>query len=366
MEKSQVYFTDMHASYKENLQQKLSRLIKAAGIGNIDFNNKNAAIKIHFGEPGNLAYLRPNYARTVADTVKDLGGRPFLTDCNTLYPGSRKNALEHLDAAYLNGFSPFSTGCHVLIGDGLKGTDEVIIPVQGGNYINKAKIGHAVMDADIIISLAHFKGHVEVGFGGTLKNVGMGCASRAGKMDLHSSGKPIISQKRCTGCGLCIKNCAHDAILLVENKAVIDPHKCTGCGHCIGICSFYAVQTAWDEAQEVLGKKIAEYAWAVLNGRPHFHINLVIDVSPLCDCSSGNDVPIVADIGMFASFDPVALDLACADAVNAQKPLPGSILEGKTGADHFNAIHPKTNWRAALEHANKIGLGSLDYELITI
>ena len=169
--KSKVYFTNFRARPGMNLQQKLARLIKTAGIGDIDFNKKYVAIKIHFGEPGNLAYLRPNYAKTVVDVIKELGGKPFLTDCNTLYVGGRKNALDHIDSAYLNGFTPFSTGCHVIIGDGLKGTDEALIPIDG-EYIKEAKIGRAVMDADIIISLNHFKGHEMAGFGGALKNIG--------------------------------------------------------------------------------------------------------------------------------------------------------------------------------------------------
>ena len=156
MEPSKVYFTDMRALPGTNLQQKLKRLILKAGIGQIDFQDKYAAIKIHFGEPGNLSYLRPNFAKTVADAVKELGGRPFLTDCNTLYVGRRKNALDHIEAAYENGFSPFSTGCQIIIADGLKGTDEVDVPVRGGEYIREAHIGRAVMDADIFISLSHF------------------------------------------------------------------------------------------------------------------------------------------------------------------------------------------------------------------
>ncbi len=126
-----------------NQQQKLEKLLTTAGMGNIDFEGKIVAIKLHFGEVGNLAYLRPNYAKTVADFVKARGGRPFLTDCNTLYIGSRKNALEHMDAAYLNGFSPFSTGCHVIIADGLRGGDDVEVPVVGGEYVKYAKIGRA-------------------------------------------------------------------------------------------------------------------------------------------------------------------------------------------------------------------------------
>lgn len=368
MIKSKVYFTNMHATLNENLQQKLARLIKTAGIGEIDFNKKYTAIKMHFGEPGNLSFLRPNYAKTVADVVKSFGGKPFLTDCNTLYVGGRKDALDHLDSAYTNGFSPLSTGCHVIIADGVKGTDEVLVPVQNGEYVKEAKIGHAIMDADVFISLTHFKGHESTGIGGTLKNIGMGCGSRAGKMEMHSSGKPHVSKDECVGCGTCARNCAHSAIAIANRKASIDHGKCVGCGRCIGVCPMDAVQPASDESNDILNRKIAEYAWAVVNGRPSFHISLVIDVSPYCDCHSENDIPIVPDVGMFASFDPVALDVACADAVNSQPVIAGSILEknGSMHHDHFTDVSPTTDWRVAVDHAVKIGMGSSEYQLITI
>ena len=365
---AKVYFTDMHATMEENLQEKLARLIETAGIDRIDFDKKFTAIKIHFGEPGNLAYLRPNYAKTVVDLVKARGGKPFLTDCNTLYVGGRKNALDHLDSAYLNGFSPFSTGCHVLIADGLKGTDELLVPVENGEHVREAKIGRAIMDADVLISLNHFKGHELTGIGGALKNIGMGCGSRAGKMEMHSAGKPWVNHKKCVGCGICADNCAHDAITIVEDKATIDHQVCTGCGRCIGVCAVDAVKAASDESNDILNKKIVEYAWAVLHGRPHFHINLVVDVAPYCDCHRENDIPIVPDIGMFASFDPVALDLACADAVNQQPAVAGSLLakSSRVHGDHFTDVSPETNWRVAIEHAVKMGLGSKEYELIRI
>ncbi|MFP4662206.1 MAG: DUF362 domain-containing protein [Halanaerobiales bacterium] len=367
MKKSKVYFTDMHATNSENLLQKLARLVKTAGIGEIDFEKKYTAIKIHFGEPGNLAYLRPNYARTIVDVIKEQGGRPFLTDCNTLYVGRRKDALDHLESAYENGFSPFTTGCHVLIGDGLKGTDEALIPVPDGTYVKEAKIGQAVMDADVIISLNHFKGHELAGFGGALKNIGMGCGSRAGKMEMHSSGKPYVADEKCIACGICADNCAHDAIEITET-AYIDHGKCVGCGRCIGVCPQDAVKPAYGESNEILNKKMAEYSWAVLNGRPHFHISLVIDVSPYCDCHSENDIPIIPDVGMFASFDPVALDLACADAVNKQPVISDSILDkhGSEHNDHFTDVHPETDWKTLIEHSVEMGLGSKEYELIKI
>ena len=256
MGKSKVYFTDMKAKPGENLQMKLQRLMKKAGIESIDFQDKYVAIKIHFGERGNLSYLRPNYAKTVADMVKELGGHPFLTDCNTLYVGGRKNALDHIETAYLNGFSPFSTGCHILIGDGLKGTDDVEVPVDG-EWVKKAKIGRAVMDADIIISLTHFKGHELTGFGGALKNLGMGCGSRAGKMDMHSTGKPYVKQELCIGCHQCEKICAHGAPEFADGKARINHDKCVGCGRCIGVCPKDAVCAAKDATNEIINKKIA-------------------------------------------------------------------------------------------------------------
>lgn len=367
---SKVYFADLRTDVHENLQQKLTRLMKTAGMGDIDFQDKFVAIKLHFGEPGNLAFLRPNWARTVADFVKERGGKPFLTDCNTLYVGGRKNALDHMDSAMLNGFNPMTTGCQIIIGDGLKGSDEVEVPVVGGEYVKNAKIGRAVMDADVFISLTHFKGHEEAGFGGCLKNIGMGCGSRAGKMEQHNAGKPHVAQKHCIGCGQCRKICAHGAPIIENGKAHIDHDKCVGCGRCIAVCPKDAVRIDWDETTTNLNCKIAEYTKAVVDGRPCFHISLVIDVSPNCDCHAENDMAIVPNVGMFASFDPVALDMACVDAVNAQTPLRGSAADDAHAKahvhDHFQRLHPDTNWRSCLEHGEKIGIGTREYELIKI
>ncbi|MBQ1579867.1 MAG: DUF362 domain-containing protein, partial [Firmicutes bacterium] len=272
MEKAPVYFTNLRTNGEESLLQKLERLMKKAGFENIDFEDKFVAVKIHFGEPGNLAYLRPNWARTVCDYIKRLGGKPFLTDCNTLYVGGRKNALDHLDSAYINGYNPIATGVQTIIADGLKGLDERDLPVPNGEYCKTAKIGSALADADIIISMSHVKGHGSAGFGGVLKNIGMGGGSRSGKQIMHSEGTPAIYEDLCVGCRTCEKNCAHDAIHVVNRKAVIDEEKCLGCGRCIAVCPKDALQTKWDAGNDVLSCKIAEYTYAIINGKPNFHI----------------------------------------------------------------------------------------------
>ena len=373
MEQSKVYFTTFKATEHENLLQKLHRLMKKAGFEDIDFTDKFTAIKIHFGEYGNLAFLRPNYAKVVADYVKELGGKPFLTDCNTLYVGSRKNALDHLDTAYLNGFSPLQTGCHVLIADGLKGTDETLVPIDG-DYVKEAKIGAAIMDADVLISLTHFKGHEVVGFGGVIKNIGMGSGSRAGKMEQHRDGKPeVLHPEDCVGCGSCRKICAHGAPVIENKKATIDHSKCVGCGRCMAVCPKDAIGVKNNNSVELLNCKMAEYAYAVCKDRPCFHISLICDVSPNCDCHPENDIPIVPNVGMLASFDPVALDRACADLCNKMPAVETSILgenlvksHDHEEHDHFHMTHPDTEWESCLAHAKKLGMGTDEYTLLTI
>ena len=372
---SKVYFTDFKVRGGENLTGKLKRLIKAAGFDSIDMEKKFTAIKMHFGEKGNLSFLRPNYARAVVDMVYEKDGKPFLTDCNTMYPGSRKNAIEHLYCAWENGFTPMTVNCPVIIGDGLKGTDDIEVPVVGGEYVKNAKIGRAVMDADVFISLTHFKGHEQASIGGAIKNIGMGCGSRAGKTEQHASGKPFIKERKCRGCKRCMRECANNGLAFdpETKKMHIDLDHCMGCGRCLGACNFDAICFKQDNAVEMLNKRIAEYAQAVCHGRPCFHISLVQDVSPYCDCHPENDIPIIPDIGMFASMDPVALDQACLDACKKEHPMPNSILAenlkkaGFTDAgDPFINTSPDTECDSCLSHAEKIGLGTRSYELVTI
>lgn len=369
MEKSKVYFTNLRTKPGTNLLDKLEKLVVKAGIKDIDFKDKFAAIKIHFGEIGNLAYIRPNYAAKVVEVIKELGGKPFLTDANTLYSGKRANALDHLDTAMKHGFNSMVVGCNVIIADGLKGTDYTEVEINQ-KHCKTAKIGTAITDADIIISMNHFKGHEMTGFGGALKNLGMGSGSRGGKLEMHSASQPRIQKDSCVACGMCIKNCAQDAISFDENKkADIDYNKCVGCGQCVAICQFDAAQVIWNESADTANEKIAEYAYAVVKDKPNFHINFIMNVSPNCDCWDNNDMAIVPDLGIAASFDPVALDKACVDMVNNAPKINGSILDDihyHEGEDKFGHIHDNTNWKTGLDHGQEIGLGKEEYELINV
>ena len=372
MDSSKVYFTDFRTpAYGDSVLKKLQKLIKRAGIAEMDLDGKFVAIKMHFGEHGNISFLRPNWARAVVDVVKELGGKPFLTDCNTMYPGYRKNAIEHLYCAWENGFTPLAVGCPVIIGDGLKGTDDVEVPVVGGEFVQKAKIGRAIMDADVIISLTHFKGHETTGFGGTIKNIGMGSGSRAGKKEQHSSGKATIIADLCRGCRKCRKECANNGLVFDEQsrKMTVNRDNCVGCGRCLGACNFDAIRFQNDGAVSDLNCKMAEYTKAVLDGRPSF--SLIVDVSPNCDCHQENDAPIIPDVGMLCSFDPLALDQACVDLCLKQTPIENSQLGDHMRAigfidrhDHFCNNNPESEYLSCLEHAEKIGLGSRRYELV--
>ena len=369
---SKVYFTDFHCNPGKSQLEKLLRMIKQGGIDKIDFKDKFVAIKIHFGEWGNMSFLRQQYAKVVCDYIKEKGGKPFLTDCNTLYAGYRQNALDHLDAAYQNGYNPLATGVHTIIADGLRGTEERCIPITGGKYFKEAMIGSAIADADILISMTHFKGHIEAGFGGTIKNIGMGCGSKRGKMAMHSNSTPVIDKDVCIGCGMCVKSCANDGVhVLQDHKAEIDEEHCLGCGHCFAFCPRGAIDCKWDEMGVALNEKIAEYAKAVLTGKPAFHISFVKEVSPNCDCNPGNDIAIVPDVGMFCSFDPVALDHACADAVNSQPIIEGSYVDKVShhrheGEDLSKLMYPESGWEGLFEHCEKLGLGTREYEIVNV
>jgi uncharacterized Fe-S center protein len=359
---SKVYFTDFRTNPKADILTKLRRLLLKAGFDELDLEKKMTAIKIHFGEPGNMAFLRPNYASVVAKMVKEKGGYPFLTDANTLYKGRRSNAVDHLQTAMENGFNVITTGCNVIIADGLRGTEYREIEINQ-KYCKTAKIGSAIADADVVIAMSHFKGHEMSGFGGCLKNIGMGSGAIGGKLEMHSDSKPEIAVQNCTACKVCERNCAHDAIHIVDKKAQIDYSKCVGCGQCVSVCMFDAAQVHLDAKK--MQEKMAEYALAVLKNKTSFHINFLMDISPNCDCWNFNDAALVPNIGILVSADPVAIDQASVDMVN-QAPINFNcgIAGHNHSEDRFTSAHPNTDWRACLQHAEEIGLGSRKYELI--
>jgi uncharacterized protein len=372
MSVSKVWFTNLRTKPSLNLLKKLEKLVIRAGMDTIDFKRKLVAIKIHFGEPGNLAYLRPNFAGHLVKMLKSKEAIPFLTDSNTLYYGRRSNGPSHIEAAFENGYNPMAVNCPVIIADGIKGSDfrEIEINLE---HSSTAKIGTAIAEADVIISMNHFKGHEMTGFGGALKNIGMGSASVGGKLFLHSGSSPEIFEENCTGCRICEKHCAHDAVHVGKDKiAIIDHVKCIGCGQCVAVCQYDAARVVWQNASEIVCRRVTEYAYAVIKDKPSFHINFIMNVSPDCDCYDFNDYPVVSDIGIAASFDPVALDKACADMVKAAPALPGSricenhINGNLAGEDKFKKTHPDTFWQAGIEHGQKIGLGNVEYKLIDV
>lgn len=369
---SEVFFTNLRANANCNLLDKLERLCIRAGLLELPLKEQFVAIKLHFGEPGNLAYIRPNFANRLCEMLRKQGARPFLTDCNTLYSGRRSNAFDHIESAMENGFNPIAVHAPVIIADGLKGNDDREIPLDNAEFCKAPKIGAALADADVIISFTHFKGHEQAGFGGTLKNIGMGGGSVRGKLEMHGNSKPVIDREHCVGCGVCVRHCAHGALSMdKDHKAVIDYDKCVGCGQCVALCQHEgAVLASWDTSER-LNCKIAEYTEAILKDKPNFHIAFIMNVSPECDCWGHNDAAIVPDLGILASTDPVALDQACADMVIKAPALQTNNEledhhhdENLEGKDKFKLLHPDTDWAAGLEHAEKLGIGTRQYELV--
>ncbi|MDR2945238.1 MAG: DUF362 domain-containing protein [Candidatus Adiutrix sp.] len=365
---SKVFGISLRTHFRENLGQKLRRLLQALEPEKVVKPKSIWAIKIHFGERGNHTFIRPHLVRSFVDELKELGGKPFLTDANTLYVGGRINAVDHLETAVMHGFGYEVTGAPLIISDGLRGAGEAAIDVNRGG-VKKAYISADFNAADGAVILSHLKGHELTGFGGALKNLGMGAASRRGKLDQHSDLSPQVTSKKCVGCGRCVKQCAHQAIDMAKKKAHIDPAKCVGCANCIPICPQEAIAVSWNGDAPRFMKKMIEYSKAAVAGKGEnlLYVNFVNGVSPLCDCVNHSDAPIVADLGVLASRDPVALDMASAELVNQAPGLSGSALPESAlapGADKWTALHPDCQWRFQLEYAEKIGLGSCKYELV--
>jgi uncharacterized protein len=366
---SQVFFHTMRANIKKNLIDKVGSLLGKIELGDGLEPGRLVAVKVHFGEKGNTAYIRPVFVREVVDHLKAKGCKVFLTDTCTLYRGSREDAASHLETATTNGFPYSVVNAPLIIADGLKANDEVLVPIKGKHY-EEVSIGSAVIKADAMVVLSHFKGHEVTGFGGAIKNLGMGCGTRKAKLSMHSTVAPEIVQSKCKGDRLCEFACTFDAITMVDKIARIDTDTCTGCGECLGVCPHQAISIDWDAAAEAVSEKMAETAFGAVKGKSGkcWYVNFVMRVTPACDCYDFSDTPIVPDIGIFASTDPVALDQACLDAVNEAPGLPGTALKDQTapGTDKFKAIYPSISSDTQLKHAQEMGLGKRDYELVRL
>jgi len=370
---STVFMTDMSATWKKSVPSKVAKLFDQADPAHIFGKRDLVAVKIHFGEQGCTAHIRPQYVRKVVDRLKELGARPFLTDTNTLYVGSRTEACSHLLTATENGFGREVTGAPVIIADGLRGNNGTEVPVDG-QHVKTAHVASDIHYADGLVVLTHFKAHELSGFGGTLKNVGMGCAARQGKLEQHSNISPKVNEKKCIGCGDCITWCRGGAISLTgegkQQTSVIDPERCVGCAECILSCPQGAIQIQWNQSIPVFMEKMVEYAAAVIHNKTDriIFMSFITDVSPLCDCTPFSDRSIVPDVGILASTDPVAIDQAAVDLVNAAPGNPISRLESALapGEDKFRALFPSIDWSHQLEYAERIGLGTRQYELVRL
>jgi len=370
--KSKVYFADFRASGpKRNGLAKIGLLLEAAGLARAIRPGDLTAIKIHFGERGNEAFVSPVLARAVADAVRAAGGKPFFSDTNTLYSGGRHDAVDHLETAASHGFVPEVCGAPVVIADGLRGTAWREVEV-GLPRLKSVKIASAFLDADSMVVISHFKGHEMAGFGGALKNLAMGCAPPVGKREQHAV-KFFVNGSRCVACRTCVDNCPTGAATISGGrgaKASIDPAKCIGCGECSMHCRARAIGLDWETEIGPFTERLVEYAYGAVKGKEGrvVYLTVVKDVVPDCDCAPWSDAPVVADQGILASTDPVAIDKAAYDLVKAAPVAAGSALDGKAGAgeDKFALLHPETRGLVQFEHGERVGLGSADYELVKV
>ncbi len=367
---AKVYFANARARiHTENKITKINRLADAVGLGGMIGQGDLTAIKLHFGEHGNDTHLRPMYARQIVDKVRAAGGKPFLTDTNTLYTGSRTNAVDHLLTAYEHGFSFATVNAPVLIADGLRGGNAATVVINQKRF-KEVIIGRDIHDCDCLVALSHFKGHMVAGFGGAIKNLAMGCATNQGKLAQHSP-RLEVDRDKCIGCGLCQEHCPTQAAQVGDDgKCAVDVAKCIGCFECVSVCQEGAVQPDWLQDIPVFMERMTEYAYGAIRnkaGKVCF-INFLLDITPDCDCANWSDTPMVPNIGMLASTDPVAIDKASYDLVQAQTSLANSKLELPLGPgqDKFGAAWAHTQGLTQITYGEQIGLGTAQYELIEI
>lgn len=313
-------------------------------------------IKLTFGEAGNRGYPPPRLVREVVEAVRRRGAHPFLTETNTLYNGRRKNSVDHLTLAREHGFSFETIGAPIIIGDGLIGREAFEV-VLSSRLVPRAHLAPTVRDMHSLVGIAHLTGHLLCGFGGAIKNIGMGLANRAGKLDMHSIVSPVVHAETCILCLRCLEACATDAIHEGPDSAIIDPKRCTGCADCLAVCPTGAIRIDWSRDSRRVQEKMAEYAGAVagaMAGRVAY-LNLLHSVTKHCDCLGEAPQRIAPDVGIAAAQDPVALDQASLDLVRAA-----------AGEDPFRRTWPETDPEAQIRHAAEIGLGNRDYELVEL
>jgi uncharacterized Fe-S center protein len=376
--RSSIFFSDLKLESGKTLLDKLDILLDRADLKGKIREKDLVAIKLHFGEKGNTAYVRPIFLRRVVDRVKQFKGKPFLTDTNTLYTGARSEAVSHLNTAIENGFAESVIHAPILIADGLRGNSAVKVRIDQPIF-KSVSIAREIYMTDALIAVTHFKGHELSGFGGTLKNLGMGCASREGKLSQHSSISPRVKGKACKGCETCLSWCAQEAISMLSLKpgveakrghAFIDPKKCIGCGECILSCPSGAIEIQWNESIPMFQKKMVEHAYGAVQKKKGkvLYLNFLTQISPACDCYGYSDAPIVNDIGILSSEDPVAIDQASVDLINAEAGNKASKLKKNwnPGEDKFRAVYPEVDWNIQLAYAEEIGMGTRKYELIKI
>jgi len=351
--KSKVYFISVKESdSREVIRSKFIKLLDQSTILDCVSQDEKVAIKLHFGEEGNTGFVSPVYVKEVVQRINTRKAEAFITDTNTLYRGRRAVTEEHLEIAREHGFSEEATGAKIKIADG-----ENLDILINQKFIKVAHIAPFFKEVDTIIDVAHFKGHIMTGFGGALKNIGMGCASREGKLSQHSDVSPIIMVDACIGCGNCVNVCPVNAISLKNDVACIDGDKCIGCASCIAVCPNHAIDVNWESGGDCLQEKMIEYASAVLQKlkKKFAFINFALKITKECDCLAKDDPRIAPDVGILASSDPVSVDKASLD-----------LVAKACGKDIFKEVHPERNGMKQLNYAKELGLGSLEYELVEI